>query len=268
MAGYRAAAKTLAHWTGTMGGFTRHLDAQGIPYLSFSKIASVEFCPYSYYLEYVKRMRLRPQPDYLVKGSLFHAAAAKAYRLVRRGQAINMASLDQFVEAQAAQQHQDRLRNAIRLAVDHVFHGWELVDVEQPFVLSLGSSLPPCVGVVDLILRQGDRFAVVDHKTGKSFNDSDEGQLAIYREHAMRTFGSRQCLTMFDEYRWVNDLRRIRKPAFRRTPVKLSKGAWKETPRRLLTLIVRFAGLNVRTMLRPRARAICAASKTATPWRL
>lgn len=74
-------------------------------------------------------------------------------------------------------------------------------------------------GVIDLVLRKGKRFAVVDHKTGKAFWPQDPMQLAIYREHLLREYGPVQVRAFFDAYRWVNDLRRIRTPAHQRTRV-------------------------------------------------
>ena len=55
--GYREIAAALAGHTGGIVGFTRRLRRDGMPYLSYSKIASVEFCPYRYHLEYIQRVR-------------------------------------------------------------------------------------------------------------------------------------------------------------------------------------------------------------------
>ena len=43
MAGYRELSHRLAAWTGTMGDFSRQLDTDGTPYISFSKVVSVGF---------------------------------------------------------------------------------------------------------------------------------------------------------------------------------------------------------------------------------
>ena len=61
------------------------------------------------------------------------------------------------------------------------------------------------------------------HKTGKSFNDHDPCQLVLYAEHVERLHNARVTAGFFDEYRLVPNLDRIRKPAFRRTEVRLSK---------------------------------------------
>jgi len=233
MAGYEEVAAKLAGWTGTIGGFTRMLDAEAIAYLSFSKITTMDFCPYAYYLEYIKKIVVRPQPDYFIKGHLFHEAAARAYRAMRRGREVDAAGLKRFITSRARSEHHDHLHNAVSLAIDNAHIGWEVVGIEQPFVLSLGPSLPPCLGVVDLILRKQGQYAVVDHKTGKNFNGPDDTQLAIYGEHVNRTFGVQECTGIFDEYRWVNNLTRIRKPGFSRTVVKPRASSWKKAERRL-----------------------------------
>ena len=50
MKGCKAISAALADHTGGIGRFARGLDRDGVPYLSYSKIASVEFCPYRYHL--------------------------------------------------------------------------------------------------------------------------------------------------------------------------------------------------------------------------
>jgi len=54
MAGYRALQTRLANWSETIGEFPEALDREKVPYVSFSKVACVEFCGYRYLLEYVK----------------------------------------------------------------------------------------------------------------------------------------------------------------------------------------------------------------------
>ena len=77
MQGYKAISSHLAGWTGSIGGFVRDLDRRGCRYVAYTQVSVLEFCPYRYYLECVKGLRLRPQPDYFVKGHIFHAAAAR-----------------------------------------------------------------------------------------------------------------------------------------------------------------------------------------------
>jgi predicted RecB family nuclease len=87
--------------------------------------------------------------------------------------------------------------------------------------------------VVDLILRRGRHYAVVDHKTGKDFNAPDKLQVAIYREFVRRQFRSESCLAFFDEYRWVNNLDRVRKPAFQRIEIKQTLTEWTRAKQRI-----------------------------------
>lgn len=69
-------------------------------------------------------------------------------------------------------------------------------------------------------------YLIVDHKTGKRFNEADELQFVLDREHVRRQYKATRCLTMVDQYRWVPNLDRIRKPAFLRTQVRLARTAW------------------------------------------
>jgi len=210
-----------------MGAFSRALDREGTPYLSLSKVVSVEFCSNRYLLEYVQRRRLRPPPDYFVNGQAFHETAARMYRGLARGKPPDEADLLDFL-ARRVKHPTVELQKAVRLAAQNAYEGWEIVGIEEPFVLSLGRTLPPCLGIADLILRRGSTFAVVDHKTGKRFNGADELQFVLYREYVRRRYKARRCVTIVDEYRWVNDLTKIRKPAFQREHVHLARNAWRE----------------------------------------
>ncbi|MBI2893950.1 MAG: PD-(D/E)XK nuclease family protein [Deltaproteobacteria bacterium] len=76
--------------------------------------------------------------------------------------------------------------------------------------------------IVDLILRNGADFVVVDHKTGKKFNDEDEGQLVLYAEYVRRKYRARRCLGVFDQYRIVPNLATVRNPVHQRTSVNVA----------------------------------------------
>jgi hypothetical protein len=227
----KAIADALAAHKGGIERFVRQLDRDKVPYLSYSKIASVEFCSYRYYLEYVKGVRPRPEPAYFAKGRTLHNAADHFYRKAARGLLIGHEDLF-FL----AQKHDDEdrrhLHNAIQVLVEQAWTGWEVLGVEEPFVLPLGKGLPPCVGVVDLVLRKDGVTAVVDHKTGKRFNELDPMQVAVYRQHVLRKHRTKECSAWFDQYRWVDDLGRIRKPAFQRTQVHLRSTSWATALRR------------------------------------
>lgn len=231
MAGYRALQARLANWSGTIGEFAEALDREQIPYLSFSKTACVEFCGYRYLLEYVQLKRPSPEPDYFAKGQAFHETVASLYRDLAQGRPADADSL--LAGLGQALPGRIEVENAIRLAAQNAYEGFEVVAVEEPFVLSLGRDLPPCVGVIDLILRRGKTWVIVDHKTGKRFNEADELQLVLYREHVRRQYKAIRCLAFVDQYRWVPNLARIRKPAFQRTPIRLARSAWPQATQRL-----------------------------------
>ncbi len=171
-------------------------------------------------------------PSYFVKGKALHQAAAIAYGHLR-----GTGTIDPQAVAAAAQsadaEIQCHVLNAVTLLIENVIRDWEIVAIEEPFVMSLGRALPPCVGIIDLVLRRDDDFMIVEHKTGKSFYEHDELQLALYREYIRRRFAPRSCQTVIDEYRWVNDLGRIRKPAFQRQYVTLSEKAWDDARKRV-----------------------------------
>jgi len=228
-------ARAWSNWTGKMHTFTKMLDKKSVAYLSFSKVSTVEFCPQRYLLEYVQRVKLRPEPKYFVKGRLFHEAAAKLHRARMRGRRVFLDQLIKPVERRMYEDDANHVRNAIDLMQREVDADWEVVAVEEPFVLDLGPNLPPCLGIVDLILRKGDEFAVIDHKSGKQFYESDRLQVAMYHEYARRQYGAERCAGYYDQYRWVNNLDRIRKPASRRTKVTIRTGTWNSVLRRIAT---------------------------------
>ncbi len=230
MAGYRALQARLANWSGTIADFSKKLDREHVPYLSFSKVGCVEFCGYRYLLEYVKLKRPSPEPDYFVKGQAFHETVASLYRDRTQGRPADAEGLLALLDPSLPERIE--VENAIQLAAQNAYEG-EVVAVEEPFVLSLGRNLPPCVGVIDLILRRGKTFLIVDHKTGKRFNEADELQLVLYREHVRRRYEAVRCLTLVDQYRWVPNLDRIRKPAFQRTQVRLAPSSWPQATKRL-----------------------------------
>jgi len=85
---------------------------------------------------------------------------------------------------------------------------------------------------VDLVLRRNGVYAVIDHKTGRSFGNPDAMQLAVYRQYVQRRHRAKECFAYFDQYRWVNNLDRIRKPAFQRAKARLRSSSWNTAVRR------------------------------------
>jgi len=232
----RTAAESLAAKLKALNGnlmrLTRELRRNGDRFTSFSKVTTVESCEYRYLLEYVERVDLDPEPAYFAKGSLFHRAMARHYREMARGRRAKLTTHCRFIDRNW-DDDPPHLKNALRVAVDNLWESYEVVAVEEPFVLDLGDDLPPLLGIVDLVLKDGDAYTVVDHKTGKTFYEQDDLQLVLYREFVRRRFGTTACHTVFDQYRWVNNLGRIRKPAMERNAVKLRKGAFARALRRV-----------------------------------
>jgi predicted RecB family nuclease len=215
--GYRAISSVLVAWKGSVGGFGRQLDEDGVQYLSFSKLSELESCQYRYFLRYVEGVKVK-EPDYFVKGRVFHEAASLAYRQLAQAK-VNLRPIERLANRHFDEESAGHIVNAVQLLIENAHRDHEVVATELPFVLSLAQGMPPLVGVIDLLLRSGDTLVVVDHKSGKGFYERDHFQLHLYQEHVRRAFKPKLCLAFFDEYRWVNNLSRIRKPAFRRTPV-------------------------------------------------
>ena len=186
MHGYRAISGALSAWTGSFLDFIRQLDEDGVPYLSFSKINAVESCQQQYLLEYVKRTKF-DEPGYYRKGTIFHRAASLAYHQLGNG-GLNMKPIERLAQKHFDEEETAHILNAVKLLVDNAPANHELIATEMPFVLSLGSRMPPLIGVIDLLLRKGDTFIVVDHKSGKNLYEQDGFQLHLYglsvRQHA------------------------------------------------------------------------------------
>ena len=195
------------------------LDRTGTPYLSHSRVADYVRCPACYYRRHILREKTESQA--MLLGTLFHNAAATFYKAKSAPEADKL-----FSRLRVSKLDDDRhgpLRNAITLLCQNRHSDCDVVSIEEPFFLDLGPSLPPIIGIADLIIRKGKSLVVVDHKTGKTFNDHDPSQLVLYAEHVGRLHKARVTAGFFDEYRLVPNLDRIRKPAFRRTEVRLSK---------------------------------------------
>lgn len=221
-----AIVQVLGNNAGDMEAVCRELDERKVPYLSYSKLSALEFCPQRYLLEYVERVELEDTPWYFFKGQTFHDAAARWLRAKPARRPGLVERLEKSLARRLGGEHGRHVHNAVLLLAQHVEPRWQVVAVEQPFVIDLAPNLPPCIGVIDLIVRDGERWGVVDHKTGKKFNNCDPLQLTLYREHVRRHYAARDCFAVFDEYRWVNNLERVRKPAFHRTAPALDRRAW------------------------------------------
>jgi len=215
--------EVIASHKGNGKELVRRLHRQKLRHLSWSQLSTVERCPYEYYLAYVKHIPLDPEPDYFVKGRLFHEAAQGYYRAICLGRSPRSTDFTKIIKKHKNAVARTHLSNAVEMLIRNAFTGWEVIGVEKPFALDLGPDLPPCVGVIDLVLKRANTFAVVDHKTARRMWPQDPMQVAIYREHILEEFGAQECRAFFDMYRWVNNLDSIRTPAFLRKSARLSQ---------------------------------------------
>lgn len=222
----------LEETRGSTDRFAETLRCRQIPHLSFSQITTVEFCQYRYFLEYVCLLNPAPIPDYFTKGKLFHQVVASFYE---KEAGCQNGGYDQAGSAEAAYRAFEsayegdsrlHLRNAYTVHLQNRWQDCQVVSIEQPFAMLVSPELPPIVGVIDLILRTDDAVVIVDHKTGRDFYPEDVLQMAIYVQYIQQQFGDTACKFYYDHYRWVNNLARIRKPAFQRTQVSFSPTQW------------------------------------------
>ncbi len=221
-----------AQRSGSFGAFVSKLDREGVPYISHTKVSTVQRCRQCYYEQFV--LKKKADGAAIETGTLVHKAAQLAYQRMRAGRPVDFAAL---AEKTAARHYEPSCRphvsNAVATLSEHLWTGHEIVGIEQPFFLDLSEDLPPVIGVIDLILRDGPRFLVVDHKTGKRFNDEDEGQLVLYSEYVRQRFGAKRCDGVFDQYRMVPNLTRVRTPVHKRTAVKIN-------PKRIAAIVPRY----------------------------
>jgi ATP-dependent exoDNAse (exonuclease V) beta subunit len=213
--------------------FAETLRHEHIPHLSFSQISTVEFCQYRYFLQYVQMRDPDPIPDYFTKGKLFHQIVATFYQKSANSDFDTKEQAFQIIAENYEGQNQRHLENAFLVHLENYWRDYEVVAVEKPFTMTIDPNLPPCVGVIDLILKQDDKYVLVDHKTGRNFYPQDELQMAIYVEYMHRLLGEAQYEFFYDEYRWINNLNRIRKPAFQRIEVTLESNYWQDALTRI-----------------------------------
>ena len=201
--------------------FVQELHGQHLSYLSYSQITTVEFCQQRYYLQYILNQQPEPLPDYFTKGKLLHQLIAQSYQADLDGAVVSLRELHAQLAASDECCDQIHLANALNLHQRHRWQAERVLAVEHPFALLLAVDLPPLVGVIDLILRDKDTIILVDHKTGRNFYPYDELQVAIYAHYIQSIYPDYDCRLYYDHYRWVNNLERIRKPAFQRTLVQM-----------------------------------------------
>jgi hypothetical protein len=201
--------------------FVQVLHHQQLSYLSYSQITTVEFCQQRYYLQYILDQQPDPLPDYFTKGKLLHQLIALSYQGDMDGTVVSLEGLQAQLAVSDEFCDRAHLLNALNLHQQHRWQVERVLAVEHPFAILLAEELPPLVGVIDLVLQDGDAIILVDHKTGRNFYPYDELQVAIYAHYIRSIYPDYECRLYYDHYRWVNNLQRIRKPAFQRTMVQM-----------------------------------------------
>lgn len=220
---------------GNADEFIRLMKESQLPSLSFSKVSVVESCQYRFYLQYVLHLEPDPVPEYFIKGKLLHTLIAQTYRLLSNQELINLQSHVEAISRFHGEEQRTHLMNAVVIHLQNLWQACEVLGIEVPFVMLVDPHLPPVIGVIDLILKQDDQFIVIDHKSGRDFYPPDQLQMAIYRQWLRVEHQAGECQFFYEHYRWVNNLRRIRKPAFLRSRVELPVDGWSASLDRINT---------------------------------
>lgn len=223
---YTKIRENLQTCSGDADAFVSTLKNERIPHLSFSQITTIEFCETRYHLQYIEMQAPDPTPTYFLKGKVMHELIAETYRCMQSGKRGDMQPPDEGLAPAMDQESVRHLRNAYQVHQKHTWTGYTIEAVEHPFVMEIEEGMPPMVGVIDLVLRQNGDFTLVDHKTGRDFYPYDTLQVAIYAKHIEDAHAGTHSRLFYDHYRWVNNLERIRKPAFQRTEVHAETRDW------------------------------------------
>lgn len=212
--------------------FVERLHQCKLTHISFSQVYAFETCPRQYYLRYILGREITPVPEYFIKGKALHHTIANAYRAFSEGrdfdeEIIHYDGVNRFSSAG------NHLRNGYLTLRQNMLPSDEVLGIEKPFVFLMEDEIPPVVGVIDLILRRGDTLILIDHKTGRDFYQPDILQMAVYLSYLRSTGFEGECAFFYDSYRWVENLARIRKPAFYRQPMEISGSQAKIQAKRL-----------------------------------
>ncbi len=224
-------------------GFAAALRREQIPHLSFSQITTVEACEYRYYLQYVCGQEPDPVPSYFTKGRLLHEVIAEAYQQIQCSRPFSPKDHTTFLRSRYQEHDLHHLLNSVEVVHQNLWEDVRVRAIEHPFVMTLDEALPPFVGVIDLVLENEDALYIVDHKTGRSFYQPDTMQMALYQVYAQRSFGVEAIRAFYDQYRWVENLARIRKPAFQRIQVQVTPADVRDAVRRVLAGYARIEAL-------------------------
>jgi len=218
---------------GNADEFIRLMKESPLPSLSFSKVSTVEACQYRFYLQYILHLDPQPLPDYFVKGKLLHTVIAASYQKVANQENPSLQDHQELLGQVVGLQARTHLLNAAAVHLQNLWMADEVLGIELPFAMLVNEQLPPVIGVIDLLLRQGDGYIVIDHKSGRDFYPPDPLQMAIYRQWLREEFHANESRFFYEHYRWVNNLQRIRKPAFMRSAVNLPINGWPACLRRI-----------------------------------
>jgi hypothetical protein len=214
--------------------FVAYLYESRITHISFSQVYAFETCQHQYYIRYILGKEIFPVPEYFIKGKALHRTIANAYKTIQKGADFDEAII-QYDGICRSSQAGNHLHNGYLTFCQNILPLIEVVAIEKPFVFLLNGEIPPIVGIIDLILRRGDTLILIDHKTGRDFYQPDILQMAVYQGYVRSTGFQGECEFYYDNYRWVENLERIRKPAFERKRMSINEIEIRESEQRLIT---------------------------------
>jgi len=212
------------NWKDSFGSFIEYLDNKNVEYLSHSRISTIERCEKCYKREYIDGEKI--DFDAAETGRLIHQAAEIVYNAIKEDEKLSSKTIKKQLRLKHSNRgRQSELNNGIKTLIKNRWKGYKILSIEKPIFSNLSKELPPVIGVIDLLLEKDKYVIVVDHKTGRKFQEKDNDQLILYSNYVMNNIKPkpRACAACFDEIRLVEDLSSVRDTVFRRTPVPLSE---------------------------------------------
>ncbi len=141
---------------GNADEFIRLMKESPLPSLSFSKVSTVEACQYRFYLQYILHLDPQPLPDYFVKGKLLHTVIAASYQKVANQENPSLQDHQELLGQVVGLQARTHLLNAAAVHLQNLWMADEVLGIELPNAMLVNEQLPPDIGEIDLLLRQGD----------------------------------------------------------------------------------------------------------------
>jgi len=209
------------------------------PHLSVSQISTWLSCPRKYRFQYLDKIPWPAVPSALTFGTAVHAALAAMSQARLEGEEPSLDDLhDAYRVAWAAESKPielkdgetpealDAMARAMLVVALHQPSAGRVLAVEEPFRIELAPSIPPLVGVIDLIEERDGRAVIVEHKTaGQRFTEqrvTDDYQPTAYAMASLE-MGLPGVKSIEDVEVRFNVLLKLKKPAIDDRPTRRSR---------------------------------------------